>query len=603
MKRTLACWLGLVAVSQLSAAEWNKLTSSNFELYTTAGEHDARQTVELFEQVRAFFMKVKSSNVTTRLPVTIVGFRNPKDYKPYTLSEAAAAYYVGDEQHDYIVMSSLGLENAPMAIHEYMHLLVRHSGLKMPIWLNEGFADVYSTLKPVGDQILLGSVPPGRGVSLSREKWLPLPSLFAVGHDSPEYNEKTRAGIFYAESWLLTHMLVLGNGYRNQFSAFAAQLSSSGSTEDAFFRVYGKTVPQVQADLDAYYHSNSLTGVLFKTQFEKITVGELQPATDLEIGLTLAKLVGLTGHPEDATRRLDALASAHPDDYQVEESLAYLEWRKGNLNAARQHFQRASEHGATSWKTYWDYARLLGAEPGKTEETVVALRQALHFNPGLTDAQLMLGSELYQTKSYAQALVAFRQVKQVDAKQASRMFLMMAFSALQLKMNEDAKRYAVQAMQYAQQPSETDSAQRLIQYLDQSKTGPPPATVAVAAAPPGEAPEDSVEASRPLLRRRDAETTSLKPLAASNPNLTAKGRLTQLDCLNGPARMHIDSGGMTYSLLIRNPNQVAIRNKLGAAVEMTCGRQNLPVTVEYRPLRDDQYDTGGDVQAIEFGRP
>lgn len=602
MKRMLACWFGLVGIWHLNAAEWNKLTSSNFELYTTAGEHDARQTTQLFEQVRAFFMKVKSSSVTTRLPVTIVGFRNPKEYKPYSLSEAAAAYYAGDEQHDYIVMSSLGMESAPMAIHEYMHLLVRHSGLKMPIWLNEGFADVYSTLKPVGGEILLGSVPPGRAGSLSGEKWLPLAKLFAVASDSPEYNEKTRAGIFYAESWLLTHMLVLGNGYRNQFSAFAAQLSSSGSTEDAFFRVYGKTLPQVQADLNAYYHSNSLSGVLFKTQFEKITVGELQPATDLEIGLTLAKLVALTGHPDDAIRRLDSLASAHPDSYQVEESRAYLEWRKGNLEAARQHFQRASEHGATSWKTYWDYARLLGAEPGNNEETIVALRHALQFNPDLTDAQLMLGSELYQTKSYAQALVAFREVKQVDAKRASQMFLMMAISALQLKLNEDAKRYAGQALQYAQQPSESDSAQRLLQYLDRSKAGPAPATVAVATASPGGPPDDPAETSRRQLRRRDQDP-GLNPLTPSNLYLTAKGRLMQLDCLNGPARMHIASDGMTYLLLIRKPDQVAVRSNQGTAVNMTCGRQNTPVTVEYRPVRDDKYDTGGDVQAIEFGQP
>ena len=72
------------------------------------------------------------------------------------------AYYTGDEQHDYIVMSDLATERTPAAIHEYMHLLVRHSGLKMPLWLNEGFADVYSTLQPRGGQIVLGEVPLGR---------------------------------------------------------------------------------------------------------------------------------------------------------------------------------------------------------------------------------------------------------------------------------------------------------------------------------------------------------------------------------------------------------------------------------------------------------
>src|SRR5260370_7948379 len=35
--------------------------------------------------------------------------------------------------------TTLFRSHAPAAIHEYMHLLIRHSGLNVPIWLNEGF--------------------------------------------------------------------------------------------------------------------------------------------------------------------------------------------------------------------------------------------------------------------------------------------------------------------------------------------------------------------------------------------------------------------------------------------------------------------------------
>ena len=37
---------------------------------------------------------------------------------------------------------------------------------------------------------------------------MPLHELFAVTHNSPQYNESTRQGMFYAESWLLTHFLM-----------------------------------------------------------------------------------------------------------------------------------------------------------------------------------------------------------------------------------------------------------------------------------------------------------------------------------------------------------------------------------------------------------
>ena len=132
-------------------------------------ERSGRQTLEQFEQIRGFFTQVSKSVATQRLPVTIVGFSGAKEYKPYAINEFAAAYYLGDQQRDYIVMSSLGSESMPVAIHEYMHLLVRHSGLKWPIWLNEGFADVYSTLQPSGGKDPPGSIPLGTGGGIGTE--------------------------------------------------------------------------------------------------------------------------------------------------------------------------------------------------------------------------------------------------------------------------------------------------------------------------------------------------------------------------------------------------------------------------------------------------
>src|SRR5271167_800621 len=117
MNRMLAAFAAafMLIGSAVAAPEWIKVTSANFDLYTAAGEREARDTLVLFEQVRDFFMRVKSQTVTTRLPVTIVGFRNEKDYKPYSPNEAAAAFYSGDEQRDYIVMGSLAGERTPEA--------------------------------------------------------------------------------------------------------------------------------------------------------------------------------------------------------------------------------------------------------------------------------------------------------------------------------------------------------------------------------------------------------------------------------------------------------------------------------------------------------
>src|SRR5271165_832280 len=61
----------------------------------------------------------------------------------------------------------------PTAVHEYVHLLIRHKELEFPVWLNEGLADLYSTLKPQGDKILVGTPPEGRMVTMLQERWVP----------------------------------------------------------------------------------------------------------------------------------------------------------------------------------------------------------------------------------------------------------------------------------------------------------------------------------------------------------------------------------------------------------------------------------------------
>ena len=205
MKRFAVVLLAAVVSPLPAATEWLKITSSSFEMYTTAGEKEARRTLEYFEQVRDFFMRVKSQQVTTRLPVTIVVFKNQKEYKPYSPRDTAAAFFIGDEQRDYIVMGGAGEEHYPTAVHEYMHLLILHSGLKLPVWLNEGMAEVYSTMKPDANQVLVGSVPQGRSHALG-EKWFPLDGLLRATHDSPEFNEERPHGcVLFAELAADTH--------------------------------------------------------------------------------------------------------------------------------------------------------------------------------------------------------------------------------------------------------------------------------------------------------------------------------------------------------------------------------------------------------------
>ena len=77
---------GRAAIALLAAAiclpaahdPWLRITSANFELYTTANERTGADLIRHFEQVRSFFLQAFGSRLPASHPVRIIAFRNQR---------------------------------------------------------------------------------------------------------------------------------------------------------------------------------------------------------------------------------------------------------------------------------------------------------------------------------------------------------------------------------------------------------------------------------------------------------------------------------------------------------------------------------------------
>ncbi len=78
---------------------------------------------------------------------------------------------------------------------------------------------------------MVGNTPPGRVQTLVTTKWLSLEALAAVDNNSPMYNERDKAGIFYVYSlWLLVHMLFLSLDHKATiFSKFVLAVADGSA--------------------------------------------------------------------------------------------------------------------------------------------------------------------------------------------------------------------------------------------------------------------------------------------------------------------------------------------------------------------------------------
>jgi len=555
--------------------------------------------------VRDFFSRTRSSDKPVpNAPVRIIAFQSEKEYGPYRINEAATAFYLHGYGDDYIVMKSISAENYPVAVHEYTHLLLQHSGIEIPAWLNEGLAELYSTLKPIGKEVAIGQVIPGRYYFLQQNKWLPLETLLAVDHKSPYYNERNRANIFYAESWALVHMVMLSPEYRPHSDKFLASIGSGTGAGDAFWQAYAKTTTQVQKDLEQYMRRTRFNAVFFDIKLEKSAEEpDVAPASPLESGIVLADVLAFTHKQEEAKKAYYALLEQFPKSWEPEAGLAELAWREKEPDGAVAHFARAAELGSTNPRLYYDYARAAS----DASVRIPLLKKAIALDPSYQEAHRYLASCLLQDRKYQEAIDQLSQLKGIKAEQAFSFYHEWAYADLLLEKFDDAQKAAELARKYARTPQDTTTAEDLLRAIA-SKRERHEAFVQQPnrlGALPARVPDDHDPDERPTIRRREQreepKTAEPKSDPAPLPKPAVRGVLQQIDCLGKTVRLRVLANGKAVALAITDPQKVTVNGSPTGTLDLTCGPQKAKtVTLEYDPHVDPKLGTAGIVTSIDF---
>jgi hypothetical protein len=551
---------------------WSRIASPNFEMYTTAGDRSARDTIRYFEQVHSFFDQMMPHASEKPSQVRILAFNSEKEYAPYRLNEFATAYYTGSGDHDYIVMSHAGAETFPVAIHEYVHLVTRHSKLNFPPWLNEGIAELYSTLKPTGDKVLVGALIPGRYQALLQDRWVPLETIMAAGHDSPYYNEKNKAGSLYNEGWALTHMLALSPEYKPKFAQVLLAISGGTRSVDALEQAYGKPLKGIESDLLMYLRGGRFQGVLIPAKLEKMD-DELkpEPARPFQVALLLAEVTDRPGRETETRAALEALIAQNPNRPEPYVDLAYLERRQRQSSEAYEHFARAFELGSRDPRMLWDYGRL--AASSDLSKSIQALGELLKLDSSRLDVRLELASVQLRSHAAKDVLQTLAPVNKVTPEDAPRLLTLLIYANLEGGDRETARKGADQLKKVATNADDRDRAEQILRFIDGSRSGattPPAAPASLAAS-------ESAEHA-PVLKRRDAAPEPARAIA-QRPSVT--GRFVELQC-GQPARIIMETAEGKKVLLIDNPSNLTVNGDNGATMELACGPQKpVKIRIEY----------------------
>ena len=585
---------------------WTKLSTPNFELYTTAGGGTGRRAIKHFETIRSFFQQSMPDNRGQDAKVRVILFKNEKEYKPFSPNEVAAAYYLSGHDFDYIVMNGFNEHAKPIAAHEYMHLLTSHQKYNLPIWLNEGYATLFESLEGYAGKVRVGKPHLGRLQHLARKKWLEIERLTEVEHDSPEYNTKDHAGVFYAQSWALTHMLNLDKDYRTKLNDFLLRMAESNSAVQAFADVYGKTADDIRKDLKSYVSNDRFFVVMFDVKLEKYAdQPEIAPADELETRMLLATLYSRLKDKRDKARKsYEQLKLDFPESPEPHEALAYLAWRQDGADAAAPYFAGAIERKSTNAKIYYDFASLRRGEAEDPDKRILYLLKATRLRENYVEAHRALAFEASNQERWGVAAVHFGKLGRVKEEDAYSILSSSAYAFYKIKQWETALKHAEEAKRWAKAPSETDRAFNLSEAIEWEANPEKRAEMTQRRAEKmrelrSATPDDIA----PVLRRWEQPPDGVElPTRLEFPAVSSiEGELIQFDCLEDKARIHVRTPTEIVMLAIPDPTNIVLIDDGARSGQFTCGEQQpRPVSVKYDPVPDVHLETVGNVTQLEF---
>jgi len=414
MTRVLAILLlaiSLGATSASGARSWQLIRGANVAV---VGQQSAKTLRDVAVEIEQFRMVVgnlfRGAKQPLSMPTLVYLFDDEDAMKPfvplYNGKPAVLGGYCHCGSSDDVNFIVAGLarysESSAIIFHEYAHLLIHNAARDVPVWLNEGLAEFYSTfvLKDGGRQADIGRTI-ARHVQLLRQRVLPVAQLLAVDETSPLYNEGERRSIFYAESWALTHYLLMerrdGVSVINRYSTAVAAGTPS---EKAFVDATGTSPKHMDAELQRYVNRPALRALTFVLA-DRIDVDEPERARTISAAEADARLGDVqmrVGRLNEAAARIEAAAAAGLDVAEAQLALGLLRLRQERKPDAWAPLQKAATLAPDDFVAQYTYALTLLRREGESEaqekalaeRAYAALTRALVVNPQSASALVWL---------------------------------------------------------------------------------------------------------------------------------------------------------------------------------------------------------------------
>jgi len=389
---------------------WIRLEAPHFLIFSDAVPGRTAELARQIETFRAALLKLGSGlEARSPVPTVVFIFKDHETYRPYRLRPDIAGFFVKHRDGNSIAVNA-GATGDPWQVvfHEYLHFFLNNNFTDTPLWLDEGMAEAFSTFTLKGTTAHLGAPLDSHRDWLARNPMIPLDQLFATDTSARDYQEGSRQGTFYAESWALVHFLAFGSG--GEGASFLRGIKRGGSLREYVQPMLGADRKALLDRLRAYVKEGKFPGIdenLGSLDEVRLPAATTLPRAELLYRLGDYLLHLDPGRAKQAERHLDEAVRLDPKHGPAWATLGQLEHARGRFKEASALFDKALALAPNDPSIALLYAyslvertfppgvmvrREVGDVPKALLQARELFRRALKDSPDIVDAWAGLGS-------------------------------------------------------------------------------------------------------------------------------------------------------------------------------------------------------------------
>ncbi len=384
-------------------AKWIEVSSPNFSVFATLDEKKARALLEDLELFRAALLVVtKLRNTTPRVPTEIYAFESTNDYAPFRPGRNVVGYFAPGLRGNWVTLDAgeNGVLARAILYHEYTHFLVRNEGRgHYPIWFDEGYAEVLGSVDVLGAMVRIGAVPPHRLQSLFFPQRVPWSRVIRAR--SFKGWTQYEAGMFYTQSWLLVHYLVLGQGgnFTARADRYIERVARGTDEEKAFREAFGIDVDDLEPRFERYLKEIPSFGLPRRDLAQGLAISVRAVPLD-EIATRLGWLALNIQKLSLAEAYFEHASAANPNNARAIAGLGDTHKYGERWQEAEAAYRRSLELAPDDWQNHLEFAeyfvdRAMKEEDGRDERLTRArehFAKAIELAPENPEAHAVLGA-------------------------------------------------------------------------------------------------------------------------------------------------------------------------------------------------------------------